>query len=50
MYPLYKTEVISSKYVIQYTCAAITMATRVTIMEDLGIGWFFSISECCDCW
>ncbi|EEY22975.1 conserved hypothetical protein [Verticillium alfalfae VaMs.102] len=42
--PAKKTEAISSKYIVQYTFAAGTVASRVPIMEAIGVGWAFTIS------
>ncbi|KAM0323894.1 hypothetical protein ACHAQA_008475 [Verticillium albo-atrum] len=42
--PARKTEAISSKYIVQYTFAAGTVASRVPIMGAIGIGWTFTIS------
>lgn len=44
VHPPCKTEVISSKYIIQYSFSAVTMATRVIMMESIGIGWSFTIT------
>lgn len=43
--PAKKTEAISSKYIVQYTFAAGTVASRVPIMEAIGVGWAFTISK-----
>ncbi|KAM0276640.1 hypothetical protein ACHAQH_006549 [Verticillium albo-atrum] len=42
--PAKKTEAISSKYIVQYTFAAGTVASRVPITGAIGIGWAFTIS------
>lgn len=44
VYPAWKTESISSKYLVQYACGGATIASRIPMMENIGIGWSFTIT------
>jgi hypothetical protein len=53
--PHVRSEVISGKYVVQYTFAAIAMAVVEPLIGAIGVGWtfticeFYSLSSACGC-
>lgn len=42
--PQSKTEVISSKYFVQYMFSASTIASRMSTIQSFGTGWAFTLS------
>lgn len=43
--PVYRTAVITGKYVVQYSFAAGSVGGVVPLINSLGVGWAFTICE-----
>jgi hypothetical protein len=45
--PSQRAEAVCSKYILQYIFGATATAAVVPLIDAIGIGWSFTICECC---